>query len=563
MERTSRTIVRTVVVAVILSISPICVRGQSAEPAAELALKQVALFKNGLGFFTGQALCPENTTAFELRPTAASSHGTFWVAYPPKLAIKAIVAREVETHETMEATTIAELLKANVGRQAKLSVRDETITGVIKHFTEPRPIPKADPYAPGAREDEMERRYAWDRAQGQLVAFETDDGELYLDPRTVTQVELLGNRAERTFAQKRETMELEVRLNRPAKGAVLTISYLAKGATWAPSYMVDISRKDKAQISAKAVIVNEACELDGVEVQLVTGFPHLQFADVVNPMAMKENLAQFLQALSKGESERGQPGGVMFNVMAQSASSYRAPGGSGGAMPAYGTAETGTIAEDLFLYPAGSLTLAKGEVGYLPLFSETAPYEHIYQWDIPDYVDEEGRYQYGRDNRNQQEPEQEVWHSLRLTNATRVPWTTAPAETVKDGMILGQDTLQYTPAGSDGILRITRAVGVKAEQIELETDRQREAARLYGYSYDLITVRGELSVANTQDKPITLEITKTLSGAVKSADPQAKREKLAKGLRRMNGLMKLIWTINLPPGKDQDISYTYEVYVRR
>ncbi|MBN2132518.1 MAG: hypothetical protein JW741_23655 [Sedimentisphaerales bacterium] len=232
-------------------------------------------------------------------------------------------------------------------------------------------------------------------------------------------------------------------------------------------------------------------------------------------------------------------------------------------MPTYGAAEAGQVAEDLFLYPAGTLTLAKGEVGYVPLFTESVPCGHIYQWDIPDYVDEEGRYQYGRDNRDQQEPEQEVWHSLRLTNATRIPWTTAPAETVKDGAILGQDTLPCTPAVRDGTLRITRAVGVKAEQIELETDRKREAARLYGYSYDLITVQGDLSISNTQDKPITLEITKTLSGAVKSATPEAARQKLARGLRRMNGLMKLTWTLDLPPGKQQDLRYTYEVYVRR
>jgi hypothetical protein len=302
--------------------------------------------------------------------------------------------------------------------------------------------------------------------------------------------------------------------------------------------------------------------LNGVEVQLVTGFPHLQFADVVSPTAMKEDLAQFLQALSKGESERGQPS-VMYNVMSQSAAAYRAPHGAGALMPSYGTAEAGQIAEDLFLYPTGKLKLAKGEVGYIPLFTESVPCEHIYQWDIPDYVDEEGRYQYGRDGRDQQEPEQEVWHSLRLTNKTRVPWTTAPAETVKAGMILGQDTLQYTPAGSDGTLRITRAVGVKAEQIELETDRKRDAARLYGYSYDLITVQGDLSITNTQGKAITVEITKTLSGEVKSATPDAARQKLAKGLRRMNGLMKLTWTLDLAPGQQQDLSYTYEVYVRR
>jgi len=548
--------------AVVVAFGAIATLAGEAKQTADLTLTRVALFKNGLGFFSGRTNCPEDSTSFCLRPTSAPSHGTFWVAYPPALDVKTLVVREVETSENVEVTTISELLQANVGRHVKLKIGDEVVTGVIKHFAKALPMPKPDPYAPGGRDAQTDNRYAWDRSQNQLVAIKTDRGELYLNPRAITQAEIVDPRSNRTVPRERHTVEMEVRLNESAASAPLSISYLAKGITWAPSYMVDISKKGKAEISAKAIVVNEACDLNGVEVQLVTGFPHLQFADVVSPTAMKEDLARFLQALSKGESERNQPG-VMYNVMAQSAASYRPPRGQGAAMPSYGAAETGQVAEDLFLYPAGKLTLAKGEIGYIPLFTESVPCEHIYQWDIPDYVDEEGRYQYGRNDRNQPKPEQEVWHSLRLTNATRIPWTTAPAETLKNGMILGQDTLQYTSPGSDGTLRITRAVGVKAEQIELETDRKREAARLYGYSYDLITIRGELSVANTQDKPITLEITKTLSGEVKSADPEARREKLAMGLRRMNGLMKLTWTVDLNPGKSHDVSYTYEVYVRR
>ena len=230
-------------------------------------------------------------------------------------------------------------------------------------------------------------------------------------------------------------------------------------------------------------------------------------------------------------------------------------------MPAYGAAEVGQVAEDLFLYPAGSLDLGKDEVAYIPLFTETVPCTHIYQWDIPDYVSEEGQYQ----SRQEQvaAAEEEVWHSLRLTNTTKVPWTTAPGETVKNGVILGQDTLRYTPPKAESTLRITRAVGVKAEQREFETDRKREAAHMYGYSYDLITVRGDLSIANFQDKAVDLEITKSLSGEVKSSDPGARVEKLAAGLRRMNGLRKLTWTLQLNPGEKKDVSYVYEVYIRR
>jgi hypothetical protein len=86
---------------------------------------------------------------------------------------------------------------------------------------------------------------------------------------------------------------------------------------------------------------------------------------------------------------------------------------------------------------------------------------------------------------------------------------------------------------------------------------------MYGDHFDWRTVQGKLSVTNFLPKPITLEITKTLSGQVKTSQPEAKIEKLARGLRRMNETAKLTWTIELKSGKSKDIAYTYDVYVRR
>ena len=230
-------------------------------------------------------------------------------------------------------------------------------------------------------------------------------------------------------------------------------------------------------------------------------------------------------------------------------------------MPAYGAAEVGKTAEDLFLYPVEKVRLAKGEVGYFPLFTESVPYRHIYRWEIPNYINPEENYY--NQPRQQREPEQqEVWHCIRLDNVMKMPWTTAPAEIVKEGVILGQDTLNFTPVKEKGTVKITRAMNVKAEQIELEKDRKRNAAQWYNTNWDLVTVEGKLSVTNYQDKPITLEVTKSLSGEVKAMQPEAKLEKLAKSLRMVNANIRLTWTIELGAGEQKEIGYTYEVYVR-
>lgn len=532
-------------------------------PSDSFEIQQVALFKNGLGFFVAQAKCPVGRKEFQITLPSVPAHGTFWISHAPSVNLVNVVATETYVSERVDAVNIPELLKANVGAKVSLTLGDREVMGVITHMAQERETLAPRPYSAGGRGDNETRPpQLMPPNRARLVTLKTESGTLCLDPEIVTNVTFLETKIQQSFMRPSKAVRLDVTLAQPAAGQTIGATYLAKGLTWSPSYMVDISDERKARVSAKALILNDACELKGVAVQLVTGFPHLQFSDTVSPIAMKENIAQFVQSLTRGP-QHGNRYRAMDNIMLQN-TAYSG-GGMGGCpiMPEYGAAEAGTAAEDLFLYPAGRIDLARDTVAYVPLFTESIPYEHLYQWNIPDYVDAEGRYDFNRSGQPGAEGEQEVWHSLRLTNTTNVPWTTAPAETIKNGMILGQDTLKYTPPAAEGTLRITRAIGLKADQVEFETDRKRDAMQMYGYHYDLVTIRGELSALNTQAKGVMLEITKTLSGQIKSIDPEAKQEKLATGLRRMNGLTKLTWTIDLAPADEQQISYTYEVYVRR
>jgi len=557
-----KSLILIIIIGSILAIYPACA-APATEARTESTLQQVALFKNGLGFFVSEVTIPDNKDSFSFVPAAAASHGTFWVAYPPKIRLKSLAAEEIELEESLEAITMSELLKANVDQQIRLWLSTDTektpVVGTIRYFAEDRDRPSPDPYVPGRVRDSG-GGYVPPYYQSLLMIVETDTGEMGINPQSIQRVDFIDAKAKRTFSRKSKSMQFDVQLEKPAGGEKLTVSYLAKGINWAPSYMVDISNEDKALLAAKAAVINEACDFDNLTLQLVTGFPHLQFSDVISPLALKENLAQFLQALTRGQSQRARADVTTQRVMYQAAEAYSI---ADAIMPAYGAAEVGKVTEDLFLYPVEKAQLKKGEVGYYPLFTESVPYKHIYQWNIPDYVTQQERYVYDRRQEQQREPEEEVWHCLRLENTTKVPWTTAPGETVKEGLILGQDTLNYTPVNGETTLRITQAVSVKAEQVELETDRKRDAAQLYGYHYDLITLEGKLSVTNFQEKAITLEVTKNLSGEVKSSQPETKIETLARGLLRMNAVRKLTWTIELKPGERKELNYIYEVYVRR
>ncbi len=543
----------------------------------EEKLLQAALFKNGLGFFTSEVTCPKKKDTFSFTPSLAASYGTFWVAYPSKVQVESLVTREIELEESAEVILVRELLKANLGKKVEVGLysfdKDEVlISGILSYVAEDRLGEEPNPYGPGTWGYSRNRNYpygynyGWNysgqsysspTATSSLVILETDAGEVALDCQQIKRIRFLEGEAEKTITSKKKSIQLEVRLRKSAGGEKITISYLAKGITWAPSYIVDIGNNQEARISAKATVINEACDLDNVTVQLITGFPHLQFSDVFSPLFLKENLSQFLQSLIRTENQQRWGPQVSMNVMRQSA---RYEGDSSGIMPTYSTAEAGKTAEDLFLYPVEHVKLAKKEVGYLPLFTESVPYKHIYTWDIPDYIDREDRYYYNRNNREEEKPE-EVWHCLRMENTTKIPWTTAPAETIKEGVILGQDTLFYTPPKGKTTLKITQAVSVKAEQGEYETNRVRNAATFYNTSYDLVTIEGKLTITNFKSEQITLEINKKLSGEVKLSRPEAKVETLAKGLKRVNPVKKLIWTIDLKAGESTQLGYTYSVYV--
>jgi hypothetical protein len=540
---------------------------QSDSPEVPASLKSLALFKNGLGFFAWEIQAPQNALSFRFKPLTIPTHGSCWVSGPAGTKIKSLTAVETQTSRTCEVVSVFELLKANVGKRVKINTGKEILEGKILRVPEDRlfDINDADNFRP-----RNAPRYEPGISNSQLVILQTANTEIGISSGQVQQVEFLDSPAATSYANHEKTVRFEIQLDQPAGGQTFIVSCLAKGATWAPSYQVDISKSDQARLSASAVIVNETTDLNNTDVQLITGYPNLKFADIISPLAKKQNLAEFLDDLASGRSRQDRFANSPMSQQALHSYSWNrgAMDSAGGtAIPAelaYGTATAGMEAEDLFLYPLEKVSLKKNQIGFYPLFTETVPYKHIYQWDIPDYVNEDDQYQSNRrqDNTPEQKPEI-IWHSLKLENKTSVPWTTAPAQTVRDGMILGQGIINYTAVGAETTLKITQAVNVKAEQAEQEIVRKRDALHMYGYNYDLVTLEGKLSVLNLQDKPIDMEIAKTLSGEIKNAEKEPKIEKPGKGLHRMNGLAKLTWTKTLPAREKIEITYTYDVYVRR
>ena len=554
---------RVTILAVCLGFAVVAAEA-AKEVNAKAKIERVSLFKNGLGFFSAAVILPEGATRITLGQLPVPAHGTFWVSYPDTVKLRGVFTDMTKVAKKVPATGMLELLQANPGQRVTLGTGDEAgewIRGTL-----------VGPESPAAREESpspyrmgrgpLPRRWSPPRQSGSLVLVKTAQGVVALDGRAISRVYFKGNDITTSVPRMLQQPSLRVELAEQAHGQRLGLTYLAKGITWSPSYLIDISDPETARFSASAVIINEVADLDHVQFELVTGFPNIQFGDVNSPVAMSQNLEAFLRALTKRRSEGG---GRQMMMQQQGALTGNMGGGFGELGPAppiatYSTARKGAVSEDLFLYPLRDVSLRQGETAYFPLFTAEVPYKHIYTWDIPDMLDKAERYQ--RPGQGRDKPSTtDVWHSCRLTNTMDMPWTTATAEFVTRGQITGQDVCYYTAPGAETTIRLNRAMNVLADEGEVEVERRRNAARFHGYDYDQITVKGELKLWNRLQKEANLEVTKHLSGEVVTSTPPAKDTPTAKGLKRVNPRHLLIWEITLGPDEKKTLSYTYKVYI--
>jgi hypothetical protein len=348
--------------------------------------------------------------------------------------------------------------------------------------------------------------------------------------------------------------------------ADLTMAYLEKGINWSPSYLINIADPAQADITMEAVLANDAEDLEDVDVSFVVGYPNFMFADNFCPLTPGQTIAEFVRRLSESSSR---PRDIDGRVTSQSTWNFaldnsvltRSGVWSPNSVYSANQPLPGESNEDLYFYHQGNVSLKKGERARYTVFTAKVPYEHVYQWRIADTmkIDDHG---YRRDNNADKDQPDPVWHSLRLTNTTQYPWTTAPALVTNGSMPLSQDVLNYVAAGgAKTLLRLTVASDVRGQQVQ--TEAKRERVELPGYYCDKVTVDGKLSVANWKKTPIRLNVVKSLVGEVVTAGDAGKTSKVVKSLTGLNPTSEIVWEFDLKPNEEKVLTYQYTAFVRR
>lgn len=507
--------------AIVLGSSGIGFTSSTKEPRIQKEtltprVASASLFKNGYAVVIREVPVTQSgeITIESLPPVV---NGTLWLIPSEGIVLRSATQSRIISQEEAPASSIDEILFANIGKRLEFSLTDKRIiTGVLLGMAGPLVVINEGPQS---------QRVVMKSA---ITEIASPEGALVWRVPRKTQIAVL-----------RVTLDA-------IKPGKLSLLSLERGITWSPAYSVDISDGKRLRLTAKATVLNDLADLNQAEIRLVTGFPNLPFLHLLDPLTSGQSLDQFVNALlSLGAPQdlRGRGAGLAM----QQAGAAQAPSAPEPVM--------GLPAEDLFFYHLKNVTLKKGDRAYYVLLSSESEYQHIYETVFGDTIQ-------GRMGTAPEEPN-DVWHTLRFKNASGQPLTTSIATIIKNGEVMGQDTLSYTSAGAETKVKMTKALDVRAEGSEEELARQRNALDVRGVSYDLVTVRGTIRIRSFKSEEIKMEVRKFLMGSEVQADNNGKITTIATDLRAINPQQKIEWSLNIKPGEEKRLTYSFKVYVTR
>ena len=563
----------------------------AAEPATltPAPIVSLALFKNGTAVVTRRIVPPADGAPILVDGRLAPAHGLFWTDSASPLSVKAAVRRvalppesipelgsRAETYAGREATVWARVLEGAADALRAVATGDAAATFSVAAPVGDEPaatvalrgvvLPPKKAERPEARTESF-AWYGWSRYETVSRATPAGrDGDFALRLANGSVVRIPEGAIAAVSAEGGDSAEIPV-LEIAGATAPFDVQYLARGATWAPSYRLALGKDGKARLEMAAEIRNEMEDLDGAEVFLVSGFPNVEAAEIPGMLASGNSVARFLDSLARPKSQyagrgRGSAGAYM-SQMVWTSNSFD-PSDFAGASTGEGLPQVPGegAATDIHYRAAGRVTLASGATLRLPLGADETPAARFVDWEPGFQYDEWGRRQ-GDDLEDQRVP----WDSVRFRNPLDAPLTTGPIAVVADGRLHGQTTVRWTNPGQEATLHVTKALTVVGTFAETIPGRIEEypVVNLFNSRYHRITIEAKLSATNHRAESATLRIHPTIDGEFQEGSdaPESIRNDGSREARgAVNPRQTLLWTFTLAPGETKELTYRYTTLVR-
>jgi hypothetical protein len=551
------------VVSSVLVLSTTLFSSESPEAPQELPKTiAVAAFKNGLAFVVRQGMIHLQSGFGRITPIPNATLGTLWLAPGESgSSLDEVLAYHYNVAAQRNMVSLEEVLLANAGRTVTVTYNNKDYTGEIVGLRDPdsnstnavpQPSPELAANMPGTPPP-AKPQYLLLRVDKKLVALPVNSISNAVLPDDTTFTE--------KFEQQRSALRFKVKGGGDQTN--LTVGYLEHGLGWTPSYLISLTDEKTAQITMQAAVIDDAEDLKGADVFFVVGVPNFAYSETPSPMSLQQNLVAFMKDAERRDTGRNSP---YSNAIAGQALALDELKSESAPTFEQTVAElSGAPEEDLFLYTRSGVTLARDERATYNVFSTPVNYEHIYEWEVQDQPRVDGFGNVMQSNGNPSPSDaaaNSIWHSIRLKNASKFPWTSAPALVISGTKPISQDTLPYTPKAASSNLKITIATDIRSSHDEREVARDQNIQRRRNYQYDQVTVEGTLKVKNYKSNEIRLNIRKNIRGEVETQSDEGKSIKLGEAIQTDNPMSRLTWEVTLKPAEERVITYRYKVWVR-
>jgi len=367
------------------------------------------------------------------------------------------------------------------------------------------------------------------------------------------------------------------------KTAAVGMAYVQRGIRWIPEYRIEIDGKGQAKVKLQATLINELADLADVKAHLVVGVPSFAFQEMADPMSLQQAVAQLS---SHFRADASTAYALSNSMMTQVAAPVRDSVAQGRTTVDLGPEVSGGQKnEDLYIFTVEHITLRKGERMVVPVGEYTLPYRDVYTLNLPFGPPRDIRQTFG----SQQQIEltrlmaaPKAKHVIRLVNKADMPLTTAPALILKDGHILAQGMMKYTPVGAASDLEVGTAIDIAVDKTDKEINRTPNAMQWRSSWYARIDLEGQVHLTNRLANTTEIEVTRYILGLVDGAEQQGKVVQLG-GWEAMidadvqlpswwgwynwpywwyefNGVGRVTWTTKVESGKSVDLDYKWHYF---
>ncbi len=511
-----------------------------------LNIESVSIFKNKTAFFVknGTVNAEKGSWLILGDTIPAALNGTFWLNSPDNdFELVKAYQKKIKTKKQAVVNGFPAILALNDGKQVTLHFEDTLFTGTILFM---QVKAKKKPDVPNLEAP----LFALKTKAGKTLVFTYNSINALVRLEFADDPEFIYD-----YTESKELPALQIDFKSNKAKQPLDMMYLSNGLAWKPDYKIELIEENKAKLSLRSTVLNEAEDIKTKKLNLVAGVPNFKYATGLS------ELINFLNILPGNNSNSFQNFAVTQNTFSNQSLYSNAPTNitTTTAAPTFSEA---TAMEDLYFYTLTDVVLKKGERAFFDIFTIEVPIEHIYEAVLSDNnISYALEYSFiKKDN--------PVIHTIKLTNNSTFTWTAGSALVLKNdkkqNAPISQDILGYTSQKDDISVKLTEAPDVSVRFLEKEITRTANKKSLnkgsYTYYNDLVSVEAEVTIHNYKNKAIRLDLKRAIIGELEKSDVDWQVAPRVQFGYTLNKKTDVCWEMKLKAGEKKVIKYSYSFY---